>query len=144
MFVWGFTPHVNFSSFGEGYINESISCQNNNDVECWHDLAYKGNKYVTILLLSYSLNRIRNKCYVLNEWNTLIFPCNFNCFFFYTHLLGPLGQDRQVLMSRWILMETTCNHILYVCLIFMIKLFHDGILSSKVKGHGFVCQSSPS
>lgn len=95
-------------------------------------LAYMGNKYVTILLLSYSLNRYRNKCYVLNEWNTLIFPCNFDCFFFYTHLLGPLGQDVacllmiqtwQVLMSRWILMETTCYHILYVCLNLSNKAF---------------------
>ena len=91
-----------------------------------------GNKYVTILLLSYSLNRYRNKCYVLNEWNTLIFSLQFWLVFFYTHLLGPLGQDVaclfmiqtwQVLMSRWILMETTCNHILYVCLNLYDKAF---------------------
>ena len=87
-------------------------------------LAYMGNKYVTILLLSYSLNRYTNKCYVLIEWNTLIFSLQFWLVFFYTYLLGPLGQDVacllmiqtwQVLMSRWILMETTCNHIFYVC-----------------------------
>ena len=91
-----------------------------------------GNKYVTILLLSYSLNRYRNKCHVLNEWNTLIFFLQFLFVFFLYTPIGTSWTRRSLfiddsnltsLMSRWILMETICNHILYVCLNLYDKAF---------------------